>query len=527
MKKKTVKKKKSRPVRVRRPKAVCIKKKLRSSGKGNSFLAVEAVNIEPLAVETPDTIHQTRIRVIGIGGGGSSIISEIASKMKKASFVAANTDIQALKKLSKGVKVFSFGQELTQGLGTGMNSELGKTAALASKEKITKLLEGQDLCVLVACLGGGAGSGAVPVFAKISRELGNITYGILTLPFKFEGEKKMEIARDALDKLKPYLNAVTILPNEAIFDVVDKTAPLNVALSSINRSLTDSLSGLIETIYDPGLINIDFADMRTVFFGRGRLAYLNTVEASGPGRDEEAIKKLLNNQLYPYTVKGAKGILYNISGKALRLEEVSRISQAISESVNKDAKIIFGISQGGNSPEQLKITLLGTGCGARVLGPKPKSEVKKVPDKVNEKIMSFADDKEEADSQKPVETKPPAAKAKKKKPAKVLAKHPLKKKAVSQVKPKKKTPKKKVKAKKKARPVKLGKEASKLGVLPEEVPAMAASFSSLGPEEMRTGVKVRRNALQVKKAAEEMEQEILNQEKKWEIPAFLRKHNNS
>lgn len=144
-----------------------------------------------------DKIKKVKIRVIGIGGGGSSIVSEIARLVKRASFFAANTDLRALRNLSRKVEKFQFGQDLTRGLGTGMNPDLGEEAAENDKDKIKEILKGQDLVILVASLGGGAGSGAVPVFAQISKNLGNITYGIFTLPFKFEGEKKAEIARDA------------------------------------------------------------------------------------------------------------------------------------------------------------------------------------------------------------------------------------------------------------------------------------------------------------------------------------------
>jgi len=145
---------------------------------------------------------RTKIRVIGIGGGGGNIVSELAQNLEKATFFAANTDLKALKEVSRKVKRFSFGESLTHGLGTGMNPELGELAAQNEKEKIKKILEGQDLLIIIACLGGGIGSGAAPIFAKISRSLENLTYGIFTLPFKFEGEKKMEIAREALKKDK-------------------------------------------------------------------------------------------------------------------------------------------------------------------------------------------------------------------------------------------------------------------------------------------------------------------------------------
>jgi cell division protein FtsZ len=310
-----------------------------------------------------EKIKKTKIRIIGIGGGGGNIVSEIASEISKASFVVANTDIKSLKSCSKKVTKFQFGQNLTHGLGTGMNPELGKAAAQSEKERIKKLLEGQDLCILVVCLGGGTGSGAVSTFAKISKNLANLTYGIFTLPFKFEGEKKMEIAINSLKEAKNHLNAITIIPNEKVFQVISKDTPLKEALSTINKFLSESLKGLIETIYEPGLINIDFADLKTILEGRGRLAYLNTIEAQQKeGTIKDIAAKVLNSPLYPYTIRGAKGVLFNIAGeKNLSLADVNQISKAISELVNPEAKIIFGISQHKKYSNIIKTVLLATG----------------------------------------------------------------------------------------------------------------------------------------------------------------------
>ncbi len=323
--------------------------------------------IKTKKVRTKEEVRKTKIRLIGVGGGGSSIVSEIASRMKKADFVAANTDSRALRKVAKKVKRFQFGQDLTQGLGTGMNVEIGEMAAQNEKEKIKKLFEEQDVCIIVACLGGGTGSGAVPVFAKISKNLSCLSYGIFTLPFKFEGEKKMEIARESLGKIKSHLNAYSVIPNERIFQIVDKNAPLKNALSAINQKLAGNLEGLIEMIYLPGLINIDFADLKTILTGRARLAYLNSIEVKAPNK-EEAVKKVISSPLYPYTTKGAKRVLYNITGgRALQLSEVSQISKIISQSISKKAKIIFGINQNQKLQDKIKITLLAVGCGLKGL----------------------------------------------------------------------------------------------------------------------------------------------------------------
>ncbi len=450
-----------------------------------------------------DFVPRTKIRVIGIGGGGGFVVSEIVSRIKKASFVVANTDVQALKKLDKRARLFQFGQELTYGLGTGMNSELGKIAAKEEKEKIKKLLKGQDLCVLVSCLGGGAGSGAAPIFAKISRDLGNINYGIFTLPFKFEGEKKEKVARESLKKIKPYLNALSVIPNERIFQIIDKDTPLRAALSVINKNLAESLEGLIEMIYDSGLINIDFADLKTIFEGQGKITYLNTVEVSGPNRREEAIKKVISNPLYPYTIRGAKGVLFNITGeKNLAMNEISQISKTISDLVNKEAKIIFGISQlpflsmeGGKDKkgrDKIKITLLATGCRAKIFPQKPRKPRRKIAPKK----IELKEKKEKIESSLL-------------KTEKVIKKSP-------QLKQKMKAPKKtKIKAgKRKDKP---SRQTKKVQVLSSE------PLNQKKEVNKEIKVKVGRSALQIKKEIEEAEQDLLDQEKKWEAPAFLRK----
>ena len=440
-----------------------------------------------LLEKVDDKIKKTKIRVIGVGGGGGTIVSEIASKMLKASFVVANTDSQALRSASRKAIRFHFGQSLTRGLGTGMNPEIGLQAALNEKDKIRKLLEGQDLCILVACLGGGTGSGAISVFAKEAKKLGNLTYGIFTMPFKFEGEKKMEIARESLRRVKGHLNALSIIPNERVFQIIDKTTPLRQALSAVNKTLTESLNGLIETIYEPGLINIDFADFRTILEGRGRLAYLNTVEVQRKSDSaKNLIIKALNSPLYPYSIKGAKGVLFNIAGeKELSLAEVNEMTRTISELVNPEAKIIFGISQGKKYADTLQTTLLVTGCAMKIFPSKKKKKKRKKP---RRRIIRR---KKKTPVEKPVEL------------------------------PKKETPKKKKTSptKKRKRPKQKKKIRRKKEKTAEEIQAEKnlSLFEAIAEE------KVRKSALQVKKDAEEEEEKMLAKERIWETPAFLRR----
>jgi cell division protein FtsZ len=427
-------------------------------------------------------VRRIRIIVVGVGGGGGSIVSEISSRLKKASFLVANTDLQALKNVSRNVIKFPFGESLTGGLGVGMNWQLAQEAAEAEKERIKKILKGYDICIFLSCLGGGTGSGALPTFARIARNLGMLSYGIFTLPFKFEGERKAQIAREALEKLRLYLNAISIVPNEKIFEIVQKNTPLKIALSAINKNLADNLSGLIETIYEPGLINIDFADLRTILEGRGRLTYLNSVIISSLEKNEENQRLILSSPLYSYTIRGAKGILLNIVGdKPLLLSEVAHLSKIISDLASREAKIIFGIGQKKLKKDLkggIKITLLATGCLPKLFQKEQKERT----------IKGIRQAKLE--------------KTKKVKEA-------LRKKR--QIKKGKDRPEQKLSSKEneeKNNELKNNKEES---------------FKENISEEKKIEIKMRRNALDLRKQIEEEEKEILEKEREWEIPPFLKR----
>ncbi|MFH1181287.1 MAG: cell division protein FtsZ [bacterium] len=416
----------------------------------------------------PENIRRTKIRVVGIGGGGGNIVAEIASRVKGASFVIANTDKQAIKESGLSKNIFQFGESLTHGLGTGMNPEAGRAAAESDKERIKKILQDQDLVILIATLGGGAGSGAVPVFAQVSRNLKNLTFGIFTLPFKFEGERKMEIALASLEQLRPNLNAFVLLPNERIFQIVDKNTPLTKAFLAINKILSESLGGLIRTVFSPGLINIDFADLKTVLNSRGKLAYLNIVEVpKSETSAKDCIEKLLNSPLYPYGIRGAKGVIFNIEGeKDLKLDEIRQISEGVAKVASKDAKIIFGVAQGGSNKNLIKTTLLATGCCLKI-DREPVSQVKKI---VKKEVK-----KQEKRKRRSV-PKP--------KTGKVVQAPPI------------------------AEPV------SQAGA-----PTKEQGTSLFGE---KTDLKIRKNALQVKEEVEEEEAKMLAEEKFWETPPFLR-----
>lgn len=457
--------------------------------------------ILPKIKEAP--IKKTKIIVIGIGGGGSSIVSEIASRgIKHIDFLAVNTDTQALKMINDKVKSFLIGQNLTFGLGTGMNPELGEKAALEEKEKIKKILKDYDLCLIVSSLGGGVSSGASPVFAKIARNLNLTSLGIFTLPFQFEGEKKMEIAKSALAKLSLDLNALSFIPNQRIFQVIEKTTPLKTALSVINKNLSENLSSLIETIYQPSLINIDFADLKTILEKRGRLAYLNTIEAEKKNDLKETIKKLVSNPLYPYSINDTRGILFNIVGeKNLNIQEMTEISKSIFQLVNKEAKIIFGISVNKKYKNKIKITLLATGPSLKdipLFKPSNASAGKKIKESSQVKTKTL-----------PTSTKIDTQNKQK-------LRQGERKMSKSQVK--KESKKSKIQAKK---PVTPPIDSPK-----EKKEVVLAQPKQKSSEELTTKTLpikiIRKNALQIKKEVEEAEKELLKQEEIWEKPAFLR-----
>lgn len=433
--------------------------------------------------ELTDLVHRTRIRVIGVGGGGGSIVSEIARNLKRVDFVVANTDSKALKEASKYTKVLQFGEKTTGGLGCGMDARLGQKAAKDDKAKIARLFSGIDLCILVASLGGGTGSGAAPEFARIGREAGCMVFGIFTLPFKFEGGKKSYLAKNSLEKLMPNLNTAAIIPNENIFKIIDKKTPLKEAFSSINKRLSENLRGLIEMIYLPGLINIDFADVRTILDGRGKLTYLNSAESQGPNRVEEALKALLKSPLNEYDIKGAEKMLFDITASQdIGMNEVEQISRTIAD-FNRRSKIIFGVSQDNDYKDKIRISLLAVGCGREEKSkPKPKLQPKPEP--------------------KP-ESKP-----------KSKAKH----------KPK---PRPKNKHEKPARGRSVLTRKVKKSILHKKPAVIAVPQETLGNEEEPDRMLTRRNALDLRKAVEEAEEEMVAKEKKWDIPAFLRRKPNN
>lgn len=407
-----------------------------------------------------ENIQRAKIRVIGIGGGGGNIVTEVADRVQRLDFFGANTDNQALRELPKRIKTFSFGQDFTNGLGCGMDAELGERAAKAEKEKIKKMLEGSDICVFIASLGGGTGSGASPVFAEAAHELRILTVGIFTMPFSFEGDRRRQIAEASLDKIKPYLNTYVVIPNENIFRVIDSKTPLKVALSEVNKKLAVTLEGFIETLSSAGLINIDFADVRSVLEGRGRLGFINAAEGGGATKVQDVIKHSLSNPLYEYGIDGADRMLFNIVGdRNLKMQEVAQVSKAISD-YNPKARIIFGVACNNiKLKDKIRVTLFAIGCGG-------------------------GNGENNADEHQDKQTKQSKKSQQKKKEKKLVVR-------VKRAK------------------VQEDNDGSG-GISKEDLP------------DNREEQRVRRNAIDVKKAVDEELQELEKKEREWDVPAFLR-----
>lgn len=362
----------------------------------------EAVEKKPLKKDTESTSKKVKIKVIGVGGGGGNIIAELLKKLKdfstqKVEFVAVNTDNQALKSLPRALKTLPFGNKLTRGLGTGRDAEMGEKAAKEDVEKLKELFsDDKDLYIFISSLGGGTGTGATPILTKLADEMGLNTLGIFTLPFAFEGKKKMDTALKSLEKIKESLNAFMILPNEKIFTLTKEEISFADSLNLLNDRLAESLEGLLRTIYSPGLINIDWADIKTIMEGRKKIAYLNFCKAKSSQNVEDIAKALLKNPILEYKFENADNVMFNVeASKELSLQLLSQISERIGE-LAPNAKIIFGLSQNPKLRNELRVTILATSSEAEKKKSKKKEEKVEKKKKTKTKKAKVAKKEEKA-----------------------------------------------------------------------------------------------------------------------------------
>jgi len=303
-----------------------------------------------------------KIKVIGVGGGGSNAVNRmIRAKVEGVEFIAANTDLQALK-LSQAPVKLQIGAKLTKGLGAGANPEVGRKAALEDTEKILEALDGSDMVFVTGGLGGGTGSGAAPVVANLASELGALTVAVVTKPFAFEGKRRMEQAEQALAELINCVDTVIVIPNERLMECVEQGTSFFEAFRIADDILRQAVQGISDIITIPGIINRDFADVKTIMSGQG-YAVMGTAVASGTNRAVDAANRAINSPLLEDNcIQGAQGILINITGSStLSLHEVHEASSVIQQAAHENANIIFGAVMDDAMKEAVKITVIAAG----------------------------------------------------------------------------------------------------------------------------------------------------------------------
>lgn len=310
----------------------------------------------------PEVEVFARIKVIGVGGSGKNAVNHmINSKVKGVEFIAVNTDAQDLHH-SEAKKKIHIGKNLTRGLGTGMNPELGKRAVEETKEEIQEAIKGADMTFIACGLGGGTGTGAAPVIARTSKELGALTVGVVTKPFSFEGQQKMRLAEGGLEELRQSVDALIVIPNDRLLATIDKDTSAKNAFAMCDDILKQAVEGISDLITMPGIINIDFADVRAIMEGAGG-ALMGIGRASGEKRAEEAAKLAINSPLLEVNINGAKGVLFSIAGgDDLTMFEIHDAAKFITESVDLNAKIIFGTVRDEKLKKgEIKITVIASG----------------------------------------------------------------------------------------------------------------------------------------------------------------------
>lgn len=305
------------------------------------------------------------IKIIGVGGaGGNAVTHMVDSGLKGVTFLSANTDSQALKK-SKAEIMIQLGSSLTKGLGAGANPEIGRQAALEDKERIKEALDGANMVFVAAGMGGGTGTGAAPVIAETAREMGILTVAVVSRPFSFEGKKRENAANAGLKILADHVDSLITIPNERLLTVLGKTASLVEAFAAANNVLYNAVQGISESIIKPGLINLDFNDVKTVMSQQG-MAMMGVGSASGDNRAREATQEAIASPLLDnINLAGAKGILVNITGGAgLSIGEYHEVGQMISEYASEDATVIIGTAIEEELGDELRVTIIATGLDA-------------------------------------------------------------------------------------------------------------------------------------------------------------------
>ncbi len=338
----------------------------------------------------PDIETFARIKVVGIGGGGGNAVSRmVESKIKGVDFITINTDAQDLHHSAAKTKIH-IGKSTTRGLGAGMNPDVGRQAAEESREEIQEALKGADLVFVTCGMGGGTGTGGSPVVAEIAKNIGALTIGVVTKPFSFEGIQRARLAEEGLENLKEKVDALVTIPNDRIFNIIEKKTSVMGSFALVDAILQQAVQGISDLITLPGIINVDFADIKAIMQNTGS-ALMGIGVASGEDRAVEAAKAAINSPLLEVSIEGARGVLFSVAGgQDMSMMEINDAAKVISEYVDPDARIIFGAL---NDPRikkgEIKITVIATGFGDEAI--KKDEEEITVPD-----FDSFKKEKEDA-----------------------------------------------------------------------------------------------------------------------------------
>ncbi|HSE56496.1 MAG TPA: cell division protein FtsZ [Candidatus Paceibacterota bacterium] len=320
-----------------------------------------------MAKINPDIETAARIKVVGVGGSGANAVNHmINSKVRSVEFIVMNTDVQDLHK-SQAEKKIHLGKNLTKGLGAGMNPDIGKRAAEETKAEIQDALKGADMVFIACGMGGGTGTGGAPIVARAAKELGILTVAVVTKPFFFEGNQRLRIAEAGIDELEKEVDAIIVIPNDRLLAIAGKDMSFKDAFAKCDEVLRQAVEGISDLIASPGLINVDFADMKSVLTDAGT-ALMGVGSAAGEGRAEKAALQAINSPLLDISINGAKGVLFAIiSNDDLTMAEFQDAAKVITESIDKDARVIIGtIIDDRIKKGELKITVIATGFPSEI-----------------------------------------------------------------------------------------------------------------------------------------------------------------
>lgn len=327
-----------------------------------------------LEFDIPRSSNMAQIKVVGVGGGGNNAVDRmIEDGLDGVEFISVNTDSQQLVDSKSPVKI-QIGEKLTKGLGAGGNPDIGERSAEETQEEVAQALKGADMVFITAGMGGGTGTGAAPKIASISKEMGILTVGVVTKPFNFEGKKRMANAERGIMELKKNVDTLVIIPNQRLMSVIDKKTTLTEAFKKVDEVLRQGVQGIADLISKPGVINLDFADVRTIMADQG-IAHMGIGQASGENKAEVAAKAAIQSPLLETTIEGAKSVLINFSGDSdLGLLETEEAAELIRESLDPEAEIIFGTTINEDLTDQVVVTVIATGLeddDAPVAQPQP------------------------------------------------------------------------------------------------------------------------------------------------------------